>query len=573
MASNTLMSLLINLGVDSSGVDKGFADTEKKTDKFTSNVGGKLASIGGMLAGGIALGAGAAAVALASTIAPASDLAESINAVNVVFEDGADVIKAYGESAATTVGLSNREFNQLATVTGAFLTNLGYNSAEAADETIVLTERAADLASVFNTDVSTALQAIQSGLKGEFNPLEQFGVKMNAAAIEAKALEMGLADQTGAISDAAKAQAALALFMEQTDKVAGDFTNTSDGMANSQRQLGAMWEDLKAQIGAGLLPAVEKLLGTFKEIAASAEFQAFLDGVIAGVANLGKWLSDAIPTVIEKFGEFTNWMSENRPVVVGVLAAIGVALMAFAITSAIAGVTALLPWLPVIAIIAAVGVAAGFLYKAWTENMGGIQEKTAAVVDWLRSAFESVVTFLQPTIDAVMAVADVIAAVLGKAIEGVAAYITNVWLPNFMTGFNWIKDNVIPIIQDVAKWLGEKLAPAFEGISDAVSGVLDWMHKLADGIRNLELPDWLTPGSPTPFEIGLLGISDALKKVANSSLPGLDANLNMAAASGIPTPSSNTDSSDGMVEAINANKVNEGRLARTIVEAMQAGAT
>ena len=29
-------------------------------------------------------------------------------------------------------------------------------------------------------------------------------------------------------------------------------------------------------------------------------------------------------------------------------------------------------------------------------------------------------------------------------------------------------------------------------------------------LRNLKLPDWLTPGSPTPLEMGIHGINDAL---------------------------------------------------------------
>ena len=369
MAGNTLMSLLIKLGVDSGGFSSELDKAENKSKSVASSIGNGFKNIGKGLAVGAAV-VGAAAVgaavvgtkALLSTIGPASDLGESINAVNVVFEDGAGIIKKYGETAAMTVGLSNKEFNQLSSVTGSFLTNLGYDSDEAARKTISLTERAADMASVFNTDVGSALAAIQSGLKGEFNPLEQFGVKMNAALIEAKALSMGLVDstvdmtklngallkaekaqaavskateehganslqareasqkfaeiqdhitgimqgQTGDISDNAKAQAALALIMEQTDKVAGDFSNTSDGLANSQRQLGALTEDLKAKIGKGLLPAAEAITGALKKVAASPEFQAWLEKVTAGVAKLGTWIANAVPGIVNSFMNLTK---------------------------------------------------------------------------------------------------------------------------------------------------------------------------------------------------------------------------------------------------------------------------
>ena len=122
------------------------------------------------------------------------------------------------------------------------------------------------MASIFNTDVSQAFGAIQSAIKGEFNPLEQFGVKMNAAMIEAKALEMGLADATGEITDSAKATAALALVMEQTEQYAGDFANTSDGLANSTKIVKADLANLSAQMGTQLLPIALKIVTAFSGV-------------------------------------------------------------------------------------------------------------------------------------------------------------------------------------------------------------------------------------------------------------------------------------------------------------------
>ena len=80
----------------------------------------------------------------------------------------------FGETSRTAVGLSQSAFNDLAVPLGALLSNVGLSADATAEQTINLTKRAADLASLFNTDVSTALEAINSGLKGEADPLEQF---------------------------------------------------------------------------------------------------------------------------------------------------------------------------------------------------------------------------------------------------------------------------------------------------------------------------------------------------------------------------------------------------------------
>jgi hypothetical protein len=120
---------------------------------------------------------------------------------------------------------------------------------------------------VFNTDVSTALEAINAGLRGEAEPLRAFGVGLSASAIEARGLEMGLTtmvEKNGKMVEVFdKSKTALvtqSLIMEQTAKTAGDFSDTSDSMANSQRILQAEVENLSAQFGTALLPAMEKAL-------------------------------------------------------------------------------------------------------------------------------------------------------------------------------------------------------------------------------------------------------------------------------------------------------------------------
>ena len=49
--------------------------------------------------------------------------------------------------------------------------------------------------------------------------------------------------------------------MEQTNRVAGDFKNTSGGLANSQRILSAEWENLQAKIGQKLIPVFTAVVG------------------------------------------------------------------------------------------------------------------------------------------------------------------------------------------------------------------------------------------------------------------------------------------------------------------------
>jgi hypothetical protein len=53
----------------------------------------------------------------------------------------------------------------MATITGALFQNVGKSEEEVANMTIKLSERASDMASVFNTDVADAMSAINQALR------------------------------------------------------------------------------------------------------------------------------------------------------------------------------------------------------------------------------------------------------------------------------------------------------------------------------------------------------------------------------------------------------------------------
>ena len=119
--------------------------------------------------------------------------------------------------------------------------------------------------------------------------------------------------------------------------------------------------------------------------------------------------------------------------------------------------------------------------------------------------------------------------VLAPALETVYDWISEKIQPVFETLVNFWNETLLPAIETVAAWLGEKLTPAFDGISDAISGVIGWITTMTEKIRLIELPWWLTPGSPTPFEEGLLGVGDALKSLTSMQLPRFSAALDLEA--------------------------------------------
>lgn len=216
-----------------------------------------------------------------TSINAASDLEESLNALSVSYGDASEGIAKLGEDAATRLGVTQSAFNQAAVRFSAFADRVvgeGGNVEGFVDE---ITTRAADFASVFNIDVAEALQVFQSGLSGEAEPLKRFGINLLQSEVQAFALRSGLIEVGETMTEQQKVQARYGLLMETTAKTAGDFANTSDGLANSQRILQANFQDMQATVGGALLPA----------------FAALSAGLLPVVEQLGPVLGDAVESL------------------------------------------------------------------------------------------------------------------------------------------------------------------------------------------------------------------------------------------------------------------------------------
>jgi hypothetical protein len=251
--------LTILLQADTSGFGKGLQEAQSGLAKFGKKVE-SLNRTAVIAFAGIAVGA-------KSVVDAASDLNETIAKTGEVFGAGAKDIEAFAETASKDLGLSKKDALDAAS-TFAILGRLGDLTGKDLNNFATdLTALSTDLASFNNTTTDEAITALGAGLRGESEPLRRFGILLNAADVEAKALELGLGRTVKVngklktvVDEASKVLARQALIMEQTSIQQGDFARTSDGAANQQRILAAEIENAKAKIGVGLLPAYQNLL-------------------------------------------------------------------------------------------------------------------------------------------------------------------------------------------------------------------------------------------------------------------------------------------------------------------------
>jgi hypothetical protein len=244
--------LTILLRADTDGLAKGLQSAESKLQEF-----GKKTQVAARKATFALAGIGAAAFA---SVQSASDLNESISKSEVIFGDSAKAIQNWAKTTDKSLGLSNTAALEAAGNFAILGSSAGLTGNELTVFSKDLTGLAADLASFNNTSTDEAITALAAGLRGESEPLRRFGVLLSESAVQAKAMELGLAKTTKELTNQDKVLARNELILEQTTKQQGDFARTSDGAANQQRILTATIENTKAELGKGLLPVYQDVL-------------------------------------------------------------------------------------------------------------------------------------------------------------------------------------------------------------------------------------------------------------------------------------------------------------------------
>lgn len=472
-------------------------------DQLSKTIGGiktNLQSVGklalGVAGGGIAaLGAGFVGLAT-KAIPAASDVTESMNAVNKVFEENADIVLSWGKNAATQAGLAESAFFQMSAQTGAMLQNLGLDQKAAAQESVNLAQRAADMASIFNTDVSEALGAIQAGLRGEADPLERFGVRLSAAAVQAHAVEMGLIGAKDKMDDQTRALASLSLFYQQTDKLAGDFVDTSGDLANAQRVAGAQWENILATIGQIGLP----ILGEFFNILSTqvlpvvntfAQYIGFVvqegDSLNDFLADLPVWLQPIAKTVgdiVVAFQNFIGFIQSGQDPIASLTRLAYDLGLAFGLSGDEAHQISQAVYGIIQAVQNAIPQIQAFLEPVVTWIRDNVELKDVLV--GLAIAIASVV--IPAIISVVTAVGPVI--LIFAAVTAAVAVLRNAWETNWggiqektQAAINFIgpliesltqfwEDTLLPAIKNVWKFLTDDMMPVWEALGDLLSATV-----------------------------------------------------------------------------------------------------
>jgi hypothetical protein len=279
-----IRTLKLALLADTKDFIKGLDKADNETRSFSDKLGTALKA-GAVAFAALGAAAGAMAIKIGKdAIGAASDFSEEISKARVIFGDASKDIEQFAETAADSLGQSKKQAVSAASTFATLGKAAGLTGKDLSKFSIGFVKLASDLASFNNTSPEDAIQAIGAALRGEAEPIRRYGILLNDATLKNEALALGLIKSTKeALSPANKVLAAQAAIYKQTSDAQGDFARTSDGLANSQRQLAANIEDVKIQLGEVLLPIVLQVSDVIKKT-----FVPALENLIDGLTRKGK---------------------------------------------------------------------------------------------------------------------------------------------------------------------------------------------------------------------------------------------------------------------------------------------
>lgn len=298
----------------------GIKDAQNKLN----NLGGTLDKISGK-----ALKAGASFVAFqggqiiadfaSDAIVQARDLERNLIAVDTVFGDFSNTIDQFSLSAQN-FGLSQSEAAKASVFLGSVLKQSGFSMEQVSEQTQRLVELGADLSITYGYDVQEALLGMTALFRGEYDPIEKFGVAMKQSEINAELAARGLDKLEGAERRLAEQQIRLQLLFERSTDAQGAFARGSGTLFAEQQKLEAAINNMLQQAGTPLLktmadlamamtPLVEEITPTLV-----AQFERFIP-VGESADETAQKLVDTLKSTIETIGGVIEFLVRTGQVI------------------------------------------------------------------------------------------------------------------------------------------------------------------------------------------------------------------------------------------------------------------
>jgi|11_taG_2_1085331.scaffolds.fasta_scaffold00664_14 hypothetical protein len=246
----TLVSKLKGKGIEEATKDfKKLGGQFEKLNRNALKLGASFAALKVGQAGARFIG---------DSVEQSRDLTRNLNGLQTVFEGTTSQMVDFAKNASD-MGLSMNQAAKASTFIGSVLKQSGFSIAETADLTERLVGLGTDLAITYGYDVQEALLGMTALFRGEYDPIEKFGVAMKQSEINAELAARELDKLTGASRRLAEQQIRVELLFERADDALGQYAKQAGTLFAAQQTLRAEFTNLQSFIGYALTPAFAEL--------------------------------------------------------------------------------------------------------------------------------------------------------------------------------------------------------------------------------------------------------------------------------------------------------------------------
>ena len=341
------------LNIVSTFKNDGIAAATRQLGAFGSAAGGLGSTLGKVGATLASFGIAAKAVQFTSqSIDSARDLERNMYSLQTIFDEFTPTMTKFVEGAHQ-IGLSQKDAAKASTFLGSVLKQSGFSMEDVTEQTQKLVSLGVDLAATYGYDVQEALLGMTALFRGEYDPIEKFGVAMKQSEINSELAARGLDNLQGAARRNAEQVIRMELLYQRAADATGAFAGQSGNLFVEQKKLQAQFENMQASLGNQLLPvmgALVQALVPLVDYIGPKLAQMVTDSLPAlqGFTDLIKDMSDQTTTTGQTmefltgtFGSFFSFAAENFGLLVqlaglfiAVSAAIALVNAALALTTA-----------------------------------------------------------------------------------------------------------------------------------------------------------------------------------------------------------------------------------------------
>ena len=381
---------------------------------------------------------------------------------------------------ANSIGLTTQQYKDGATTMATYYKNMGLTAEETSNLSGETMNLVADLGAVVDMPFDEAMSRFKSGLMGNYEALDAFGINLSANTLQNSEYVKSLGKSWNQLSDNEKMMAAYNEILRQSSPMTGLASQEAESFGMKFKLLKQQISETVGEIGTNLLPVLEPLVQKFSEIATKIsewvkENPQLTQTILLVVGAVGMFLTILGP-IIMLIGTLTIAVATFNVAMLPVAGT--VALVVGAIVGLIAiGVALCSNWEEIKA----------FANKCWENVKKTISDVCTALGEFIKATWEGTKAFLSTCWNLISSLAssvwNTIKTTISNVWNSIKSTTSSIWnsIKSVVSG---VWNGISSLASSVFNTIKSVVSAAWNGVSSVTSSVLNGVKSTVSSVFN-----------------------------------------------------------------------------------------